>query len=158
MAGPRTVEPLYRGPVAGARVLLRPKWLLLHVVTVAAIVTMILLGRWQLTVSESKHFSLQNFGYALQWWLFSTFVAGMWVRIVRDTLRRSDEDAPPVPQQAEPAGDPDAPVAYRRYVMPQSADGPSQVLDDEQIAYNAYLARLAEKAEATDRGKKGTSR
>ena len=44
-------------------------------ITVALVVTMVLLGRWQLTVSEHKHFGLQNFGYALQWWAFSAFDA-----------------------------------------------------------------------------------
>ena len=50
---------------------LRPGWILFHLFTRRCVVTMVLLGRWQLHVSESKHFSLQNFGYTIQWWLFS---------------------------------------------------------------------------------------
>jgi DNA-binding transcriptional regulator of glucitol operon len=137
--------------VARKRVLLRPGWLLLHVVIVAAAVAMVLLGRWQLTVSEHKHFSLQNFGYALQWWLFSLFLIWMWLRVMRDALRRDD----PAFQAAEPVPAAGQPVAYRRYVMPSSAP----VLDAEQAAYNDYLARLAEQDEAKqDAAKKGTAR
>ena len=60
------------------RFALSPGWLVLHLITLALIVTMVLLGRWQLDVSNAKHFNLQNFGYALQWWAFSVFVLAMW--------------------------------------------------------------------------------
>ena len=53
---------------------LHDRWL-----SLALIVTMVLLCRWQLDVSNSKHFNLQNFGYAFQWWAFSLFVVWMWV-------------------------------------------------------------------------------
>ncbi|MDT4936595.1 MAG: hypothetical protein QOG80_266 [Pseudonocardiales bacterium] len=99
---------------------------------------MILLGRWQLTVSEHKGFSLQNFGYALQWWLFSAFALGMWVRVVRDALRHDGAAFQPA-ESAEPGAET---VQYRRYVMPQSSDADPAV-DPERAAYNDYLARLA---------------
>ena len=35
-------------------------------------------------VSDSKGFSLQNFGYAIQWWAFSIAALVIWVRVVRD--------------------------------------------------------------------------
>ncbi|MDT4894336.1 MAG: hypothetical protein QOE97_3371 [Pseudonocardiales bacterium] len=132
--------------MARKRELLRPGWLLLHLVVIAAAVAMVFLGRWQLTVSEHKHFSLQNFGYALQWWVFSLFLVGMWLRVMRDALHRDD----PAFQAAEAAAADDQPVAYRRYVMPQTAP----VLDREQAAYNDYLARLAKR----DAARKRTSR
>ena len=119
------------------RFVLRPGWLLLHAFTVAAVITMILLGRWQLHVSERKHFDIQNFGYTIQWWLFASFAAFFWWRIVRDAAQRREGTAAP----AEPEDVPDQPVAYRRYVMP-SASGPSE--DPELRAYNDYLARLNE--------------
>jgi DNA-binding transcriptional regulator of glucitol operon len=124
---------------------LRPGWLVLHLFTIAAVVTMILLGRWQLHVSESKHFNIQNFGYTIQWWLFSAFALFFWWRIVRDAAQRRIEAANPTP--AEPAATDDTPVAYRRYVMPTA----SQVSDDPQLAaYNDYLAGLAAKDAAKD--------
>jgi DNA-binding transcriptional regulator of glucitol operon len=119
------------------RFVLRPGWLLLHVLTLAAVITMIFLGRWQLHVSESKHFDIQNFGYTIQWWLFAAFTVFFWWRILRDAARRREEPVTP----AEPADVPETPVAYRRYVMPAAA----QPTDDPELrAYNDYLARLNE--------------
>jgi len=43
----------------------------LHLFVIAIAVTMVLLGAGSWDVSNSKHFSLQNFAYALQWWAFS---------------------------------------------------------------------------------------
>jgi DNA-binding transcriptional regulator of glucitol operon len=131
----------YGETVRRFRFALRPGWIVLHLLCLALIVTMVLLGRWQLIVSDEKHFSLQNFGYAIQWWLFSCFVAFMWVRLMRDRLHRDAASAsqpapPPVPVE-QPS------VAYRRYVMPtlQSESTPSA--DPALAAYNAYLAELA---------------
>jgi DNA-binding transcriptional regulator of glucitol operon len=124
---------------------LTPGWLALHVVTLALVVTMVLLGRWQLIVSDRKHFSLQNFGYALQWWAFSGFALVMWARIVRDRGRAERRDT----QQAEPAPESHSAVPYRRYVMPTSSAGSADA-DPELAAYNDYLARLAERGEGTN--------
>jgi hypothetical protein len=139
-----------------------PGWVTLHLVTLALVVTMVLLGRWQLDVSNSKHFSLQNFGYALQWWAFSAFALVMWVRIVRDggLVPNPGAGTPPesgTPQEVAAAGDaasePPA-VEYRRYVMPSSADA-APAADSTLGAYNDYLASLAaddeRKAEGTAR-------
>ncbi len=65
----------------------RPGWIAGHVIVLALFTAMILLGHWQLTVSERKHFSLQNFGYAFQWWIFACFGVGMWLRVIRDNAR-----------------------------------------------------------------------
>jgi DNA-binding transcriptional regulator of glucitol operon len=127
--------------VTGFRFLLRPGWVALSVLTVALVVTMVLLGHWQLDVSDRKHFSLQNFGYALQWWAFSIFTLAMWIRLVRDHVRSSAGSGAPAEQR--PAAD--APVAYRRYVPP----APASVDDPELAAYNDYLAGLAEPAQST---------
>jgi DNA-binding transcriptional regulator of glucitol operon len=117
---------------------LRPGWLAFHLFTVAASVTMVLLGRWQLHVSESKHFSIQNFGYAIQWWLFTAFGLFLWWRLLRDTQRRTAVAADPT--LAEPIAPDAEPVAYRRYVMPITNEAPS---DPIHAAYNDYLAGLA---------------
>jgi DNA-binding transcriptional regulator of glucitol operon len=115
---------------------------LFHLLVVALVVTMILLGRWQLHVSENKHFSVQNFGYAIQWWLFSAFALFFWWRIVRDAARRRAlaSDATSTSHDAEPAQQVHEQVAYRRYVMPAA---PQQSDDPVHTAYNDYLARLA---------------
>lgn len=116
----------------------RPGWVAGHVLVLAAAVAMVFLGRWQLHVSEAKHFSLQNFGYSLQWWAFSIFAVLMWLRILRDHARGGAASQP-----AEPAPGAEAPVAYRRYVMPQSNQIGSSPVDETHAAYNEYLARLA---------------
>lgn len=130
---------------------------MLHLIALSLIVSMVLLGRWQLNVSNAKHFSLQNFGYALQWWAFSLFVLSMWARVLLDTRRRADDtpvggtycaDRLPRP---EPAPSPDQPVAYRRYVMPQSGSEQPLPADPEHAAYNDYLARLDANSSATGR-------
>lgn len=135
----------YREIVRGRlRSYLTPRWLLFHLVTLALAVTMVLLGRWQLDVSDSKHFSLQNFGYAIQWWAFTAFALVMWARIVRDRARAQRGE----PQEPEPAEAPHSEVPYRRYVMPSSSDA-SVSADPELVAYNDYLARLAQRGEGT---------
>lgn len=122
------------------RFAVRPNWILLHIFTLALVVTMVLLGRWQLDVSDAKHFSLQNFGYAIQWWVFSAFALVFWWRIMRDAGRRRLAGTGTTP--AEPAASPVEPVAYRRYVMPTAP----QPTDDPMLAaYNDYLAGLAAK-------------
>jgi DNA-binding transcriptional regulator of glucitol operon len=120
----------------------RPGWLGVHVFTVAVVVTMVLLGRWQLDVSNSKHFSLQNFGYAVQWWLFSACAILFWGRLMRDQARTNGRPAEPG-EPAEQAKQPEPPVAYRRYVMPSVADNQAEPTDSVHAAYNDYLAGLA---------------
>lgn len=148
---------------------LSPGWLVLHVVTLAIVVTMVLLGRWQLDVSNAKHFNLQNFGYALQWWAFSAFALGMWVRILLDRGGRRaatpdsadiatapDAGASGASEVAEPAAQAQHVVAYRRYVMPQSNTAPVSSADPELAAYNDYLARLDRESSASS-GAEGTA-
>lgn len=119
----------------------RPSWLIGHVLILAACVAMVLLGRWQLDVSNSKGFSLQNFGYALQWWAFSIAAVIIWVRIIRDRARPGTQrPAPPAPVRR--------PVAYRRYVMPTEVDAGD---DAELTRYNTYLRSLDNSA-SSDRG------
>lgn len=123
---------------------LTPGWLLFHVLTLGLLVAMVLLGRWQLDVSDAKHFDLQNFAYAIQWWVFTGFTIWMWARIVRD--RKRVERSPSQP--AEPAPEAPRSVPYRRYVMPSSSDA-RPAADPELAAYNDYLAGLSERGEGT---------
>lgn len=115
-----------------------PRWLLGHLVVLAAAAVMVLLGHWQLTVSEHKGFSIQNFGYALQWWAFSIAAIFIWARVIRDRARPATHEAPPA--GPEPARD--EPVTYRRYVMPTHVETTAD--DPELSRYNAYLRSLGE--------------
>ena len=123
-----------------------PRWIAGHVLVLAAAVTMVFLGHWQLTVSEHKGFSLQNFGYALQWWAFSLFSLVIWARIIRDRGRGR-----PASPEPPPAPVVDEPVAYRRYVMPTVPA--LDEADPELARYNAYLASLSEQASAEEDGR-----
>jgi DNA-binding transcriptional regulator of glucitol operon len=114
-----------------------PRWIAGHVLVLAAAVTMGFLGHWQLDVSNAKHFSLQNFGYALQWWAFAGFSLVMWGKVLRDVAGKSKDARPPDPGPVE------APAAYRRYVPPTA----SPAADPDLDAYNAYLRALARKDE-----------
>jgi DNA-binding transcriptional regulator of glucitol operon len=125
--------------VRAYRFAVRPGWVAFHLLCVVLVVTMVLLGRWQLIVSNQKHFSLQNFGYALQWWAFSIFTVVLWARVVRDRSRR-DATGTVVPAEAPQQVQRD--VAYRRYVMP-SVQSQQPAADPALAAYNDYLARLA---------------
>ena len=118
--------------------LLAPRWLALHVLVIAAGVTMVLLGRWQWHVAHVHHGSVQNYAYAFQWWVFTAFAVFMWVRVVRDALRRRGGDLEPITESAPGPTEPES-VAYRRYVMPRNRP---DATDPELAAYNAYLAEL----------------
>lgn len=137
--------------------------MLFSVLVWAAAVVMVFLGRWQLVVSDEKHFDWQNFGYALQWWVFSAAAVAFWAKLVRDALRgRVAENTPtggelvlrgrrqdivhtgPATLVTRPAADAAAPVVYRGYVMPQSATSPDRSDDDPvRASYNDYLWQLA---------------
>jgi DNA-binding transcriptional regulator of glucitol operon len=122
--------------------LLAPRWLALHVVVLAAAVTMVLLGRWQWHVAHVRHGAVQNYAYAFQWWAFTGFALLMWLRVMRDAIPRriAAADQATDATTAEPAASENPGVAYRRYVMPQHQPENS---DPELSAYNAYLADLA---------------
>ena len=122
-------------PARSYRFVWRPTWLAGHVIVLAASAVMVFLGHWQLDVSDSRGFSLQNFGYAIQWWAFSIAAVVIWVRVVRDRARPQSERS----QHPEPTAHEPQPVAYRRYVMPTSVDSGD---DPELDRYNAYLRSL----------------
>jgi hypothetical protein len=146
------------------RMFLTPGWVLFHLLIWAASVAMVLLGRWQLDVSNSKHFNLQNFGYTLQWWAFTAFAILLWLRVIRDAWRNANGKPTAVPGQqvvradrkgglayagpaelvALPTKPGQAPVTYRGYVMPQSATTLASSQGDRMhAAYNDYLWQLA---------------
>jgi len=59
----------YREGVSGRPsklTLLRPKWLLLHVIVLAACAAMVWLGHWQWRAAIRHHGDLRNYAYALQ--------------------------------------------------------------------------------------------
>ncbi len=153
--------------VRAVRRFLTPGWIAVHLLVAAVVVVMIGLGRWQLRVSDDKHFDLQNFSYTLQWWAFSACALFFWLRVMRDALR---EPAPneqtgtsaggqlvlrggevtrlparyqgPAAIVSETAGG--EPVVYRGYVIPESSSNPHRSYGDGyHDAYNDYLWQLS---------------
>jgi DNA-binding transcriptional regulator of glucitol operon len=109
------------------RRLLTPRGLLGLLLTLAASVPMLLLGRWQLGRGETTH-SLQNYAYAVEWVLFAAFTLFCFYKL----LSEADGE-----ERAEPVDD---------VVLPRPAAPVEEPQDDELAAYNAYLARLNGKA------------
>lgn len=125
------------------RIALSPRWLGWHVLMVAAVVTCVVLGRWQLgRAGESG--SLQNMGYAVQWPLFAVFFVLLWWRMLLLEIRdaRQAVAAEPVRPAAELAAPTQLPQQRRAEIVRAEQEDP------QLAAYNRYLARLA----ATDRG------
>lgn len=116
--------------------LLRPRWLLLHVVTLAACAAMLWLGQWQWRAAIRHHGDLRNYAYALQWWAFVGFTLLMWFRVVSDHLRSGAGTDSQQPPPATPAD--------RRYVgYVQAPSSPAVETDPERRRLNAYLAQLS---------------
>jgi len=106
--------------------LLRPSWLVLHVLVAVAAVVMVRLGTWQWGRGVATG-SLRNYSYGLEWWAFCVLTLVAWVKFCRDEARAADapeaEVAEPVPTYVPPVVD--------------AAEDP------ELAAYNAHLAELA---------------
>lgn len=128
----------------------KPKWVLGHLLTLAAALTCLRLGDWQwtraLTTAET-----QNWGYALQWPLFSVcFLVGWW-RMLRLESRRLDElGESPGLAPAEPARDAPLLTSPTDVVSAPARDVVRTEEDDQHEAYNRMLAVLAAEDEERD--------
>jgi DNA-binding transcriptional regulator of glucitol operon len=113
-------------------------------VSLIAVVGGALLAWWQWTRYQSASGTIQNLGYVLQWPLFGVFPAFMFWRIHRTAQREKAHDQaaaqPRTPANPAPATvDPRLTYAQNRtttYVVEE---------DQELLAYNEYLGRLADR-------------
>ena len=108
---------------------LTPSWLLRHALLVVALVLLGRIGWWQLQTARAED-DWQNYGYALQWWLFGGFAVFLWIKVILDELDPS-RLAEPEPHQP-PAG------------VQHPAAVPDEDEDEELAEYNRRLAWLAE--------------
>lgn len=135
------------------RSLLTPRWLLLHVLFIAATVATGFLAVWQWDRAHEAGGSFQNLGYALQWPLFGAFTIFLWIRVMRMELNREREEAASqagtdtAAAEADTAADEPAqqrPKTRRRPLVPPPAPPVDADEDPELAAYNKYLAELNE--------------
>jgi DNA-binding transcriptional regulator of glucitol operon len=131
------------------RLILSPRWVVWHVLTLGAMATCGWLAAWQWQRAGSAMGSALNVGYGLQWPLFAVFFAVMWWRMLRMEAAKLEEAAPAADEPVarplqEPrtatATAPDAPSPFGprpRDAAPPPADDP------ELVAYNQMLAELA---------------
>ncbi|HEY0806165.1 MAG TPA: hypothetical protein VGD84_13910 [Pseudonocardiaceae bacterium] len=131
-------------------------------VSLVAVVGGAMLAWWQWTRYTSATGTLQNLGYVLQWPLFGVFPAFMFWRIHRTAQREraadeadaneadteADTNAEPIPtpRQGTPRPKPEPQLDPRlTYTQNRTVAGPDPELDQELLAYNNYLARLADR-------------
>jgi DNA-binding transcriptional regulator of glucitol operon len=108
--------------------LLRPSWLVMHVLVVVALYAMFRLGVWQWGRGHQTG-SIRNYSYGLEWWAFVVLTLAGWVKFCVDESRPAESEAAPA---AEPAP---AAVAVR--------EGPPADEDPDLAAWNARFAELA---------------
>lgn len=114
-----------------------------HLLVAVCCAVFLRLGRWQWDRARSPSGDWQNLGYALQWPLFAVVLAVAWIRFLwLERHRISGKGSPHLEMAREaPTAKLVPPVPQRPRYPPIWEDDP----DDELAAYNAYLARLAER-------------
>ena len=111
---------------------LSPRWLGRHALLLVSLAVLARIGLWQWDKARSQE-DWQNYGYAVQWWLFAGFAVFLWVKLVLDELD-------PARVQSREAEEPLLPQPDARPTAAPVGDGE----DDELAAYNRHLAWLAE--------------
>ena len=115
-----------------------PQWLGRHALLLVALGVLGRIGWWQWTTARSEG-DWQNYGYAVQWWLFGGFAVFLWIKLVLDELdphRVEERERPtPLPQ----------PDRRPQAAVPAVADQDEDE-DPELAEYTRRLARLAEQA------------
>jgi DNA-binding transcriptional regulator of glucitol operon len=124
------------------RSLLTPRWLLVHLLFVAAVIATGFLAVWQWDRAHEAGGTFQNLGYSLQWPLFGGFTVFLWYRVVRMRLEQGDGDT--ADTSGESAVSETQTTVTGRLLVPPPAAPVSEDEDPELAAYNKYLADLNE--------------
>ena len=118
--------------MVGVKAFLTLRWIGWHALLLVSLVVLGRIGLWQWDKARQQD-DWQNYGYAVQWWLFAGFAVFLWVKLVLDELD-------PARVQAREADEPALPQPDARPTAASAGDGD----DDELAAYNRHLAWLAE--------------
>jgi DNA-binding transcriptional regulator of glucitol operon len=123
--------------------ILSPRWIAWHLLTLGAMVTCGFLAAWQWRRAGSALGSALNVGYGLQWPVFALFFGVIWWRMLRIELGKVSEAPEPSaatePSAAAPSSSGPSPFAYRPPAMRPVTDAE----DPELAEYNRMLAALA---------------
>ena len=124
------------------RLVLSPRWLVWHVLTLGAMVTCGFLSAWQWHRAGSAMGSALNVGYGLQWPVFAVFFGWIWWRMLRIEIEKVRAAAPaPREEVAVTRVDGPSPFVHRTGRVRPADDA-----DDPELAeYNRMLAALAER-------------
>lgn len=126
------------------RVFFSRRWLGWHALLVAGIAVLVLLGRWQWDRAQSQVGTLQNLGYAFEWWLFACLAVYGWWREMRADARAAQGSA--TGEGAEGVQrDVSSTAGLGRAPAPGGAASTAiddSEVDEEVAAYNAYLTQL----------------
>lgn len=145
------------------RLLVSPKWIAWHVLTLGAMVTCGFLSAWQWHRAGEAMGSGLNIGYGIQWPIFAVFFGFMWWHFLRMELQdlratataSPEQVAEPVAAQDVPAPRPEpepTPVVDDRpspFTPRPAGVGPSRLSDPQIRAYNDALAELAARDQET---------
>ncbi|WP_433375989.1 hypothetical protein ACQPZX_06990 [Actinoplanes sp. CA-142083] len=115
-----------------------PAWIARHVLALVAIAGCLGLGWWQF--SRASGGNTLSWGYTFEWPVFAAFFAFLWYREVQ--LARKPPE-PAEEKDEEPEKLPGSPVTVGRPVR-VAVDRAPAADDPELVAYNDYLAWLAE--------------
>jgi len=128
----------WRYPGWVRRFVFAPSWVFGHFVILIAVISCMLLARWQWDVSQHTH-SLQNLAYALQWPLFAVFFAVMWYRMLRLESEKLDEESAEYEPDSE---EPEPPEPNNSAAAAAGANGAAVVdVDRSDAARHAERGR-----------------
>jgi DNA-binding transcriptional regulator of glucitol operon len=122
-----------------------PKWWLLHLAVLAAVLVMLRLGLWQWDRANSASGGIQNYAYAFQWPLFAVFGIVLWARTLHEELHRDPATEAAKVRAALAAPDSEVTrheglvIGLRSNSAATSEDGAD---DTELAAWNARLTAL----------------
>src|SRR3954469_1768992 len=122
------------------RRVLMPKWWVLHVMVLLALLVMLRLGLWQWHRASSPSGGIQNYAYAFQWPLFAVFAIVLWVKTMQDEVRRPA--GAPRGTTATRSMTPDADV-IRQPGVRVGISTPAVEIDEDDVEVAAWNARLA---------------
>ncbi len=124
------------------RLVLSPRWIAWHLLTLGAMVTCGFLAAWQWNRAGSALGSAVNVGYGLQWPVFAVFFGWIWWRMLRMEIVKLREEAPEPAVGTAPATAP--PSGPSPFVHRPGRVRPVSDADDPEVAeYNRMLAALA---------------